>query len=34
MTDDELTAAFAELRTLCTSIIGFHTETEREATAG
>lgn len=30
MTDDELAAAFAELRTLCTSIIGFHIEAERE----
>lgn len=31
MTDSELAAAFAELRTLCTTIIGFHIEAERES---
>lgn len=33
MSDDELTAAFAELRTLCTSIMGFHDLAEGEAPA-
>lgn len=31
MTDAELTEAFGELRTLCTNIIGFHIEAERES---
>ncbi len=29
MTDDELAAAFGELRTLCANIIGFHIEADR-----